>query len=154
MRGRYPDYDVLDEADHWDEVTRRLVLDRVENVPPIRFFTRRGGSRARRLLRSVLAQDGEPKIPVLNMVDAKLFAGELDGFRYADMPDDPRDLAPRRARASTRPPCSTASIEFADAARESRSTSSRRSPRASCTVEVWDELPASARLEGGDARDR
>jgi hypothetical protein len=36
----------------------------------------------------VLAQDSEPKIPVLNMIDAKLFAGKLDGFRYADMPDD------------------------------------------------------------------
>ena len=36
----------------------------------------------------MLAQDSEPKIPVLNMVDAKLFAGKLDGFRYDDMPDD------------------------------------------------------------------
>ena len=33
-----PDYDVLAETGHWDEVTRRVVLDRVENVPPIRFF--------------------------------------------------------------------------------------------------------------------
>src|SRR5207237_7000144 len=38
MIGRYPDYDVLDEADHWDEVTRRVVLDRVHDVPPFRFF--------------------------------------------------------------------------------------------------------------------
>ena len=33
------------QADHWDEVTRRVVLDRVENVPPIRFFDDRGGAR-------------------------------------------------------------------------------------------------------------
>ncbi|HEY1513520.1 MAG TPA: hypothetical protein VGF66_07175, partial [Gaiellaceae bacterium] len=38
MVGRYPHYDVLTQVDHWDEVTRRVVLDRVENVPPIRFF--------------------------------------------------------------------------------------------------------------------
>ena len=38
MHGRYPDYDVLAEVDHWDEVTRKLVLDRVDNPPPIRFF--------------------------------------------------------------------------------------------------------------------
>ena len=39
MHGRYPDYDVLEQAEHWDRVTRKMVLDRVENVPPIRFFT-------------------------------------------------------------------------------------------------------------------
>ena len=39
MRGPYPGYNVLDEADHWDPVTRRLVLERVQRVPPIRFFT-------------------------------------------------------------------------------------------------------------------
>jgi Gluconate 2-dehydrogenase subunit 3 len=39
MRGRYPNYNVLEQAGHWDEVTRRLVLDRVENVPSVRFFT-------------------------------------------------------------------------------------------------------------------
>ena len=37
--GRYPDYDVLSQTGHWDDETRRVVLDRVENVPPIRFFT-------------------------------------------------------------------------------------------------------------------
>jgi hypothetical protein len=26
MYGRYPNYDVLEEAPHWDEVTRRLVM--------------------------------------------------------------------------------------------------------------------------------
>src|SRR5438270_116353 len=34
MHGRYPDYNVLDEVGHWDEATRRVVLDRIENVPP------------------------------------------------------------------------------------------------------------------------
>ena len=36
----------------------------------------------------MLAQDREPRIPVLAMVDAKLAAKNFDGFRYADMPDD------------------------------------------------------------------
>ncbi len=70
------------------DVTRRLVLDRVENVPPIRFFTAPEALTLGAFCDLVLAQDSEPKIPVLNMVDAKLFAGELDGFRYEDMPDD------------------------------------------------------------------
>jgi hypothetical protein len=36
-----------------------------------------------------LAQDDEPRIPVLAMVDAKFAAGELDGFRHDGMPPDP-----------------------------------------------------------------
>jgi hypothetical protein len=89
MHSRYPDYDVLANARHWDEVTREAILDRVEHPPPLRFF---GDDEARCLgafLDVVLAQDGEPRIPVLAMVDAKLFEGRLDGFRYANMPEDP-----------------------------------------------------------------
>jgi hypothetical protein len=88
MHGRYPNYNVLDEADHWDPVTRRLVLDRVERVPPIRFFTQDEAATLGSFCDVVMAQDTEPKIPVLNFVDAKLWAGQLDGFRFAGMPDD------------------------------------------------------------------
>ena len=34
------------------------------------------------------AQDSEPRIPVINFVDEKYVKGELDGYQYADMPDD------------------------------------------------------------------
>ena len=78
MHGRYPDYNVLDEMGHWDEVTRRVILDRVENVPPIRFFTHPEALTLGAFCDVVMAQDREPKIPVLNMVDAKLFAKGLD----------------------------------------------------------------------------
>ena len=88
MHGRYPDYNVLDEIDHWDETTRNVVLERVEHVPPIRFFDVREQRTLGAFCDVVMAQDREPKIPVLNMVDAKLFAGELDGFQFEDLPDD------------------------------------------------------------------
>ena len=88
MHGRYPDYNVLDEREHWDPVTRRLVLARVEQVPPIRFFTEGEAVTLGAFCDVVMAQDSEPKVPVLNMVDQKLYEGKLDGFRYADMPDD------------------------------------------------------------------
>ena len=42
-RGRYPDYDVLSQADHWDEVTRRMILDRIHDVPPIHCGPRGSG---------------------------------------------------------------------------------------------------------------
>ncbi|HEY2536351.1 MAG TPA: gluconate 2-dehydrogenase subunit 3 family protein [Solirubrobacteraceae bacterium] len=89
MRGRYPDYDVLTAADHWDPLTRRAILERVANVPPIRFFTEPQAHTLRAFCDVVTGQDSDPRIPVLEMVDAKLYAGHLDGFRHDDMPPDP-----------------------------------------------------------------
>jgi hypothetical protein len=88
MRGRYPDYDVLAEAGHWDEATRRIVLDRVERLPPIRFFDEREAATLGAFCDVVLAQDGPPRIPVLAMVDEKLWEGRGEGYRHADMPPD------------------------------------------------------------------
>jgi len=88
MHGRYPDHNVLAQAPHWDDVTRRVVMARIDDVPAIRFFTSEEAATLGAFCDFVLAQTREPKIPVLNMVDAKLFDGKLDGYRYADMPDD------------------------------------------------------------------
>jgi hypothetical protein len=88
MHGRYPDYDVLASAGHWDDVTRREIVARVEHPPQRRFFSAAEASDLEAFLDVVLAQDAEPRVPVLAMVDAKLYAGRLDGFRYAHMPDD------------------------------------------------------------------
>jgi len=90
MRGRYPDYDVLAEAGHWDALTRGVVLGRVANVPPIRFFDEREERVLRAFCDVVIAQDRDPRIPVLEMVDAKLYGDELDGYRYEDLPSDPQ----------------------------------------------------------------
>jgi hypothetical protein len=86
--GRYPDYDVLEQADHWDEVTRKLVLDRVHNVPEIRFFETAELETLTVFADLFLAQDSEPRIPVMAYVDEKLHKGEFDGYQYFDMPDD------------------------------------------------------------------
>ena len=88
MHGRYPDYDVLEQAGHWDPATRALVLARVNDVPPVRFFSPREASTLSMLCDLLTAQDSEPRIPVLNFVDEKYANGELDGYQYDDMPDD------------------------------------------------------------------
>ncbi|MDT7618505.1 MAG: hypothetical protein QOF00_5952 [Pseudonocardiales bacterium] len=88
MIGRYPDFDVLDAVATWDEATRKVVLARLEPPGPFRFFTRAEVAPLRAFCDTVLAQDSEPRVPVAEMVDAKLAAGQLDGYRYADMPDD------------------------------------------------------------------
>jgi Gluconate 2-dehydrogenase subunit 3 len=88
MIGRYPDYDVLSTVDTWDDATRKVVLARLETPGPLRFFDSAQEPTLRAFCDTVLAQDGEPRIPVAEFVDAKLADGRLDGFQYADMPDD------------------------------------------------------------------
>jgi hypothetical protein len=89
MHGRYPDYDVLALAPHWDEVTRKTVLQRVAEVPPLRFFDEDEARTLGAFCDTVTAQDTEPRVPVLNLVDAKMYEGKLDGYRHHDMPEDP-----------------------------------------------------------------
>jgi hypothetical protein len=88
MHGRYPDYDVLDQAGNWDELTRALVLTRVHDVPEIRFFSAREAATLQALTDVLTAQDSEPRIPTVNYVDEKYAKGELDGYQYNDMPAD------------------------------------------------------------------
>lgn len=88
MIGRYPDFDVLDAVDTWDEATRRVVLARLEPPGSLRFFTPVEEPALRAFCDTALAQDAEPRIPVAEMVDEKLAAGRLDGYQYAGMPDD------------------------------------------------------------------
>ena len=87
MVGRYPDYDALAEQHHWDEQTRKVVLERLD-PPPIRFFSAQETRTLQAFCDVVIAQDAEPRIPVLNYVDDKLQRGLRDGWQYFDQPDD------------------------------------------------------------------
>ncbi len=142
MHGRYPDYNVLDQVDHWDAVTRRLVLDRVQSVPPLRFFTAPEALTLGAFCDLVLAQDREPKIPVLNMVDAKLFEGELDGFRYADMPDDGETWR-RVASGLDAAVRQHGAVDFVRAAGDVQQRVVGAFAEGKLHGEVWDELPSS-----------
>jgi Gluconate 2-dehydrogenase subunit 3 len=142
MVGRYPDYDVLAEADHWDDATRRVVLDRVENVPPIRFF---GDAEARTLdafCDIVTAQDAEPRIPVLAYVDEKLHEGKRDGWLYYDVPDDD-EVWRRVARGLDDEARAQAFDSFAGAPVEAQTGIVHRFSRAQLHGGVWDTLNVS-----------
>jgi Gluconate 2-dehydrogenase subunit 3 len=86
--GRYPDFDVLELAQHWDEATRRIVLARVRELPAPRFFDEAERATLNPLCDRLTGQGREPRIPVLHHVDEKLASGVFDGYRYADLPDD------------------------------------------------------------------
>jgi hypothetical protein len=88
MIGRFPDYDVLESMNTWDDATRRVVEGRMDVSRRLTFFSSREQAAARRLCDLVMAQDSEPRIPVMELIDSKMANGRLDGFHYADMPDD------------------------------------------------------------------
>ncbi len=88
MIGRYPDYDVLSAIDTWDAATRKVVLARLEEPGPLRIFDASQAPTLRAFCDTALAQDADPRVPVPEMVDAKLADGKFDGYQYADMPDD------------------------------------------------------------------
>ena len=89
MIGRYPDFDVFDNADQWDPATRRVIEERMQaRGRALTFFGSEEEPTLRALCEVALAQSEEPRVPVAEMVDQKLAAGRLDGYQYADLPDD------------------------------------------------------------------
>ena len=68
------------------------------------FFTPAEVAVAGPLLDLLLAQDGEPRVPVLALIDARLAVGETDGWHYDDLPEDGAGLAGHPRGSSTRTP--------------------------------------------------
>jgi hypothetical protein len=100
---RFPGFDVLSQSRHWDPVTADVVAGRVGPNAPLTFFTPAEQACATAVLNLLTGQSDDPRISLLEMVDARLAAGETDGWRNADMPKDGqawRDWrAPRRPAA-------------------------------------------------------
>ena len=90
MTGRFPGFDIGDQAPHWDQVTRDLIEARVRTSPPaVTFFSGTERGCAHVLLNDLTGQDrDDAQVPVTQMVEARLAAGETDGWRYDDMPED------------------------------------------------------------------
>ena len=117
--GRFPGFGVLDQAPHWDRVTEDLIEARVRTPPEVPFFSAAERACATALLNDLTGQAEDAPVPVTRMVEARLAAGETDGWRYDDMPEDGqawRDTlgyldADARARGGT---------AFADAAEAER----------------------------------
>jgi hypothetical protein len=89
--GYYPGFSTLGQQGFWDAATRRVVLARVEQVPPIRFFSPDEAQLMTAVLARVLPQDDRDeahRIPIINYIDSRLFEGRKDGYRYEDMPPD------------------------------------------------------------------
>ena len=89
--GYYPGFSTLSQQAFWDKATRDLVLDRVNNPPPLRFFTEVEIPLAQAVVDRILPQDDRDdahKVPILNYIDARLAQGRTDGYRFEGMPPD------------------------------------------------------------------
>jgi hypothetical protein len=85
---RFPGFDVMGQAGHWDRVTSDVILARVGTPRELTYFTSAEAACAAALIDQLTGQRDHSLVPALEMIDARLAAGETDGWRYADMPED------------------------------------------------------------------
>lgn len=140
MHGRHPDYDVMALAPHWDGVTRKVVKDReaITNAEPLQFFTDAEARALGAFCDTFLAQDADPRVPVIAMVDAKYAAGKLDGYRHDGMPPDGETW--RRVAAGLD---EGAGGDFAGLDDEARRALVERFSKGALSGGVWDALPCA-----------
>jgi hypothetical protein len=89
VQDRYPDADILAQRGHWDDATRRVVLDRVHNVPPFRHFEARRRVTLEALCARVIPQGHRSpnrRVPIAPWIDQHCTSGTVEGFRFDDMP--------------------------------------------------------------------
>jgi hypothetical protein len=89
--GYYPGYHTMNQRAFWDAATRELIEKRVNQVPPIRFFTAEQLITMTAVCNRIIPQDDRlpgHRIPVVNYIDERLFENKIDGYRFEDMPSD------------------------------------------------------------------
>ncbi|MGC2301324.1 MAG: gluconate 2-dehydrogenase subunit 3 family protein [Acidobacteriaceae bacterium] len=89
--GYYDGYNSMAQQKNWEKATRDLVNDRVEKTPRIRFFSQQEAALLSAVIDRVMPQDDRAEhriIPVLPILDGRLYKNSLNGFRYEDMPPD------------------------------------------------------------------
>lgn len=89
--GYYPGFSTLGQKAYWDATTRETVEKRVKETPPIRFFSAEELTLMTAIADRLIPQDDraeERRIPIVNVIDARLSAEKLEGYVYEDMPID------------------------------------------------------------------
>ena len=89
--GYYCGFSTLAQKNFWDEATRNVVTSRTTDVPPVRFFSEKEAELINAVIARIIPQDDrtpEKHIPILPVVDDRLYKNELPGYRYEDMPPD------------------------------------------------------------------
>lgn len=91
FRSRYPEYNVLDgwSSPSWDDQTRQVVRQRLEQVPPIRFFTAEEAALVALVSERIVPQPDrvpDARVPIVPFIDERLHEDRRSGYRYEGMP--------------------------------------------------------------------
>ena len=143
-RSRYVAYDVLDkwDSDDWDDQTRETVRRRLEDVPPIRFFTAQEARLLNALCDRILPGcERGTRVPIVPWVDEKLSYDRRDGYRYEEVPP-PRDAWRLGLTGIDESAVALHSRVFAELAGDEQDDVLRRIARGEAPGTTWERLPA------------
>jgi len=89
--GYYHGYSTMGQKRSWDHATRSALTERLEETPSIHFFSSQEASVLGAIIDRLMPQDDRSEaktIPILPVIDERLYKNSLNGFRYEDMPPD------------------------------------------------------------------
>lgn len=89
--GYFAGYSTLGQKKFWDAATRTVISERIEKDLPIGFFSEHEVVLLSAVIERVMPQDDRVAartIPILPVIDERLYTNSLNGFRYEDMPPD------------------------------------------------------------------
>ena len=146
FRTPYPSYDVLAKWDtpSYNEATRKVLRDRLANVPPRRFFSEAQDALLRALIDTVLPQperSEKDRIPVEAFIDDTLERNLGDGTRFADLPPQ-RELWPYGLDAIDREADAEHGRGFVELSAEDRHALLSRLDRDEAHKQIWRKVAA------------
>jgi len=89
--GYYPGFSTMAQKKFWDEATRNLLTMRVEQPPPIRYFTAEQAQFWRAVFDHLIPQHDRiaaRRIPLVEPIDDRLYRNRTIGYRFETMPPD------------------------------------------------------------------
>ncbi|HEX4320717.1 MAG TPA: gluconate 2-dehydrogenase subunit 3 family protein [Acidobacteriaceae bacterium] len=89
--GYYPGFSTLSQSPFWDDATRRVVTDRVDSPPSLKFFSGEEFKFWTVVFAHLVPQtDRTPdrQIPLVAPLDHRLYINQTVGYRYDTMPQD------------------------------------------------------------------
>ncbi|HEX4052284.1 MAG TPA: gluconate 2-dehydrogenase subunit 3 family protein [Steroidobacteraceae bacterium] len=149
MAERYPGYDVLAkrQSPSWNAKTREVIDARLAVYREPRFFTAPEWQTLAALCERILPQPPDrPPVPLPAYVDEKLHTGQLDGYRYAQLP--PQAEAWRRGLAALEAEAQAAhGAPFAHLPPTQQDELLRRMQHGDLTGATWQGMPCQAFFE-------
>jgi hypothetical protein len=139
----YARYDVLAKwrSPSFDDVTRRVLAQRLHQIPKRRFFTERQWAVLEAAAARIIPQpDRDDPIPVTPFIDDRLARGIGDGYRFEDMP--PEDQAWRIGLAALDAEArELRGLGFPELSPEEQDEVLTRAQRGEVMTDAWGSMP-------------